>query len=407
MLPRRTHDSSAPRHAGIHRTIRSGSRIVALALLTLAAACGTASAGTLKWRSGAFVGYGGAGLSHFAAWRGAPVQTATDYIGSDNWGEIEDPAWAISQWAADRAVGPDLSVAMWPATGGSLSAAASGAYNSYFTTLANNLVAGGLGSVSIRLGWEFNGSGYRCSVGSASGAAEFAAAWRQIVTAMRAEPGANFSFDWCPNLQAGGVNPALAYPGDAYVSDIGMDVYDWNETASNETATERWGDLVHRGYGLAWQASFAAAHGKPIAFPEWGLVSDLADPAAGGGDDPSFVQNMFNWFGSHDVSFEDYFDTDAPGIDTDYGLTTGNGQFPNAVALYQKLYSGGVSTVAKTAGVKSAKLVLVSASSRSRGGRVDHASRRATRRRARRRRAHERDRHARRGASHKRHRRRH
>jgi hypothetical protein len=382
-------------------------RLIVFVLLALAVACGTASASTPKWRSGAFVGYGGAGLSQFAEWRGAPVQTATDYLGSDNWGEIEDPAWAITQWAADRAVTPDLSVAMWPATGGSLSAAASGAYNSYFATLANNLVAGGLGSVSIRLGWEFNASWYRWSVGSASGAAEFAAAWRQIVTAMRAVPGANFGFDWCPDLQAGGVNPALAYPGDAYVSDIGMDVYDWNETASNETAAERWSDIVNKGYGLAWQASFASAHGKPIAFPEWGLVSELADPGAGGGDDPSFVQNMFNWFGSHEMSFEDYFDTDAPSIDTDYGLTTGNGQFPNAAALYQKLYSGGVSAVATVSRVKSAKLVLVRAPSPSRGARLELASRRAAKRRAAHRRAHERDRHAGRGTSHKRHRRHH
>ncbi len=214
---------------------------------------------------------------------GAPAQTATDYIGSDNWGEIEDPAWAISEWAADRAVVPDLSVALWPATGGSLSAAASGAYNSYFATLAKNLVAGGLSNVSIRLGWEFNGSGIGGRCDPLRGAAEFAAAWRQIVTAMRAVPGATFSFDWCPNLQAAGFDPALAYPGDAYVSDIGMDVYDWNETSLHEMPAARWSDIVKKGYGLAWQASFAAAHGKPLAFPGVGIEAIRRIRAGRGG----------------------------------------------------------------------------------------------------------------------------
>ena len=308
-------------------------------MLTLTVTTGAAFAGAVRWPSGAVVGAGGEGLPGFAAWRGAPVQTATDYLPSDNWAQIEDPSWAISQWAADRGVVPDLSVALWPWSGGSLAEAASGAYNAHFVALAQNLVAGGLGSVGGRLGGEFNGTWYRGSVGSASGAALFAQAWRQIVGAMRSVPGANFSFDWCPNLQAGGVNPALAYPGDAYVSDIGMDVYDWDESGANELPWPRWNDIVNKGYGLAWQASFAAAHRKPIAFPEWGLVSCLPNPAIAGGDDPMFVQNMFDWFTTHNVAFENYFDVDVPSVHSDYGITTGSNRFPNAAGLYHKLYS--------------------------------------------------------------------
>jgi hypothetical protein len=300
----------------------------------------TSLAGAISWPSGAFVGYGGQGLSGFADWRGAPVSKATDYIGADNWSEIEDPAWTIAAWAADPAVVPDLSVPMWPATGGSLAQAAAGAYDPYFTTLAENLIAGGLGSVGIRLGWEFNGSWYRWSVTTPAQAAEYARAWQQIVTAMRSVSGAHFSFDWCPNLQPSGIDPALAYPGDTYVTEIGMDVYDWNESAPGETATQRWSDIVNLGYGLAWQAQFATAHGKPIAFPEWGLVDDLLAPDNAGGDDPLFVRNMFAWFQTHNVAFEDYFDSDAPSMGLQYGLTTGNGAFPLASAMYQALYSG-------------------------------------------------------------------
>jgi hypothetical protein len=203
-----------------------------------------------------------------------------------------------------------------------------------------DLVAAGLGGVAIRIGWEFNSTWYRWSVTTATQAAQFAQAWRQIVTAMRAVPGAHFMFVWCPNGQIGGINPALAYPGDAYVNDIGLDIYDWNEAGST-TAAQRWNALVNDGYGLAWQASFAAQHGKPVAFPEWGLVDDIEASQAGGNDDPTFIQNMFNWFASHNVGFEDYFNSDSPLAGEFFGVDTGSGMFPTASALYQQLWSGG------------------------------------------------------------------
>jgi beta-mannanase len=227
-------------------------------------------------------------------------------------------------------------VALWPATGGSLADAASGAYDQHFAVLAQNLIAAGLGSATIRLGWEFNGSWYRWSVTTPASAADFAQAWRGIVGAMRGVPGANFSFDWAPTLSAGGPDPALAYPGDAYVSDIGLDVYDWNESPGAGPVA-RWSALVDNGYGLAWQANFAAAHGKPIAFPEWGLSDNQYSPTVSGGDDAMFVQNMYAWFAGHHVAFENYFDSDTS-YGLSYGLNTGNGLFPAASALYQRLY---------------------------------------------------------------------
>jgi hypothetical protein len=299
----------------------------------------------VTWKSGAFAGYGGTtvggvGDAAFGQWRGMPVSVATDYIGSNTWGDIENPGYAIQQWAASPSVTPDLSIAMWPSSGGSFTEAASGADNSHFVVLARNLIAAGLGGVSIRLGWEFNGTWYRWSVTTPGQAAQFAQAWRQIVTAMRSVPGAHFSFDWSPTENPGGLDPALAYPGDAYVTDIGLDVYDWNQAGPNATAPARWNALVNAKYGLGWQASFAASHGKPIAFPEWGLVAEPLNPAVAGGDDPLFVQNMFNWFGSHNTAFEDYFNADVATSGEFFGVDTGNGQFSNAAALYQRLYSG-------------------------------------------------------------------
>jgi hypothetical protein len=95
---------------------------------------------------------------------------------------------------------------------------------------------------------------------------------------------------------------------------------------------------VGQRYGLAWQARFAQQHGKPIAFPEWGLAHDDANLDAGGGDDPLFIENMWDWFATHDVSFENYFDIDT-GYGQRFGLNTGNGLFGQAAATYQRLWA--------------------------------------------------------------------
>jgi hypothetical protein len=68
-------------------------------------------------------------------------------------------------------------------------------------------------------------------------------------------------------------------------------------------------------------------------------VSYPANPVIAGGDDPMFVQNMVSWFGSHDVAFEDYFNSDNAATATVDAISTRDGQFPNASALYQKLSS--------------------------------------------------------------------
>lgn len=312
--------------------------VATIVCVLLAMAPPSEATGARHWKSGVFAGFGPTADEAFAAWRGAPVQTATDYLESADWREIEDPAWDIWAWRQAVGVQPVLSVPLWANVGGSLAQAAAGAYNGHFAAMARRLVAGHLGSAIIRLGWEFNGTWYPWSVQDAAEAKLYAKAWRQIVGAIRGVHGEHFSFDWSMTVSSGGIDPALAYPGDAYVNSVGMDVYDLDETAPGESPSQRWNDIVNRGYGLAWQARFAAAHRKPVSFPEWAVASELLDPSWSGGDDPSFVQDMYNWFAGHDTAFEDYFDADA-GLN-DYGLTTGNGLFPDSAALYRSLYSG-------------------------------------------------------------------
>jgi hypothetical protein len=301
------------------------------------AACGASGDG-LGWRSGAFAGYQLSQDVAFGAWRGRPISSATDYLPADTWSEIEDPSEMIRWWHGHAKLDPNFAVSPWPSTGGSLEAAATGAYDRYFVVLARHLVAGGLGSVGIRLGWEFNADYYRWAVKTPAEAADFAAAWRQTVSAMRSVSGAKFTFIWTPYLRADGIDPALAYPGNAYVSDIGLDVYDWNLGTTGRTAPARWRSIVDARYGLAWQAAFAHAHGLPLAYPEWGVVSYRPNPAETGGDDPYFVTQMFHWFSDHDVAFEDYFDSDSASLGVYCGLTTGSGLLPQSAAAYRLLW---------------------------------------------------------------------
>jgi hypothetical protein len=77
------------------------------------------------------------------------------------------------------------------------SAGASGSYNSYFETMATNLIAQGWGNAILRIGWEWDvngGNGWY--VGNTTDAANYALFFRQIVTTMRAVAGANFHFSW-------------------------------------------------------------------------------------------------------------------------------------------------------------------------------------------------------------------
>jgi hypothetical protein len=81
---------------------------------------------------------------------------------------------------------------------------ADGSADSYYKTLAQNLVSAGFGSSYIRLGWEFNGTWMGWSIcnqdgsGLASWAGDFVPAFRNIVTSMRGVSGTDFKFIWNP-----------------------------------------------------------------------------------------------------------------------------------------------------------------------------------------------------------------
>ncbi len=93
-------------------------------------------------------------------------------------------------------------------------------------------------------------------------------------------------YDWCPGWGPQDSPADLAYPGDDVVDYIGLDVYDFKHEGSVE---ERWNTFYLKApFGLEWHRDFAARHGKPMSYPEWGVGNF--------GDNPYFIQQMHDWF---------------------------------------------------------------------------------------------------------------
>ncbi len=282
-----------------------------------------------------------AGVASFAAATKTSVSIASEYLpASSGWAGMDgangglDWMFAGTGWSGSGYT-LSLGVPIIPTTSsgapvGSLAVGATGAYNGYFVSLAQALVAAGESSAYLRLGWEFDGGWYAWSATTPAAEASYAAYFAQIVTAMRAVPGADFKFVWNPDATAFNDAPydvALAYPGNAYVNVIGLDAYDQSWTNPQTPATT-WNEVLAPALHLAH--AFAAGQGVPLAFPEWGLV--IRSDGHGLGDDPSYVTNMaaFMDTAANDVAYESYFDFDVPGELN--AITDGN--FPNSLAAF-------------------------------------------------------------------------
>ena len=284
-------------------------------------------------------------VSDFTSLMGGQPKFAMDFLDGTSWSNLDNPQWYLQQWGC-QAGSPTCSgfqmiwgVPMLLDSGTSLAAEASGAYDAYFTTLSQNLVASGQGSSIIRLGWEFNGSWFPWAAGGQ--ASNFVGAFQQIVTSMRSVPGADYRFEWNPNIGDLGVGDlASYYPGDAYVDYVGLDVYDndWGTYSGIQSEFQNWQTETD---GLNWLALFSAEHGKPMVFPEWGLgwgtCSSSGQPISApnqqvcGGDDGTFVDDMATWFAAHNVYEATFWDYGTSSVD--------GGSNPNTAAALQTNFS--------------------------------------------------------------------
>jgi hypothetical protein len=331
----------------------------------------TPEIGTYHWPNGTV------GVEAFAAWLNRANVWALDFIGGESWDNVGWPVFWLEAWGkwVQAQPGRRLILAVpilagppdgsGPTQGGkgrgiavSLERGASGDYNQHFTDLAANLVRYHLADTILRPASEFNGNWYTWKARGKTKA--FIEYWRQIVTTMRVVPGAqNLKFCWNPTLGDQDFPADEGWPGDEFVDLVGIDVYDetWNANTYHwaagisaeeierrrHKAWDEWQIYSHR--GLAFWTKFAREHGKPLCFPEWGVVE--ADHGFGGMDDPYFIEQMHRFIRDpvNRVAFHCYFDVNtgdhrhllSPGVP---GASPNKWtRFPKASARFRALFS--------------------------------------------------------------------
>jgi hypothetical protein len=293
---------------------------------------------------GIYIGYENtSGVNSLGSAMGQQPAYAMDYLDGTSWSTMESSAANDAAKWSGSGYSMTFSIPMLPNSGSSMADGAAGDYNSYYETMAQNLVANNEGSSILRIGWEFNGNWYTWAANS-SNQSQFVAFWQQAVTTMRAVPGADFKFEWCPTLGDQGIgNLANYYPGNAYVDDVGADVYDqtWD---SYPGASAMFQQMETETYGLNWLTSFASQNGKAVTIGEWGLgegpgnagqPSSTSNGEASGGDDPTFINDMAQWLASNHIYEATYFDAQQ--------MALSSSQNPNSYnALLKDFGPGGV-----------------------------------------------------------------
>jgi Glycosyl hydrolase family 26 len=311
---------------------------------------------------------GPSNVDAFGQWLGRGVEIATAFVGhysgtteAENWSQIEGPDWQLGPWSqwVKAKPGRNLSYAIAPfPQGGSLARCAAGDYDAHYVKLANNLASYGLLSAYLRLGYEMDAISLWGAFEGSGKEASFAGCFRRMVQVMRqTQPANQWKFVFNPTDQF----PSKAWleatwPGDAYVDVVGADPYDhsWASNTYPYPSTcnaacrltrqqTAWSLQVSR---LNVLRDFAFAHGKPIAFPEWGVIT--RPDGHGGGDNPYYIQKMHEFITNpaNKVVFHALFNTSSD-LDhrlngpTYYDNPGGSTRFPEAAARFKELFGSG------------------------------------------------------------------
>nr|WP_240111621.1 glycosyl hydrolase [Streptomyces sp. MUM 203J] len=248
---------------------------------------------------GAYLDYGPDGvqrLRELEDWLGGTeLRVGHTYLPGDTWSNIAGRVAFLEPWAQWRQEREDrllvLNVPMLERNESRmpdglvralLRRGAEGLFDHHFRALAERLVWLGVPDTVIVLGWEMNGSTYSHRCGPDPDA--WKRYWKRIVTTMREVPGQDFRFDFAPNRGRDAIPWTECYPGDDVVDIMGMDSYD-------QPPGRTFDEQANEPYGLRDHVEFAAAHGKPISYPEWGLFRN--------GDNPEYMRRMLEWINEH------------------------------------------------------------------------------------------------------------
>ncbi|WP_309650585.1 glycosyl hydrolase [Nocardioides sp.] len=158
---------------------------------------------------------------------------------------------------------------------------AAGLHDTYVTAWAKQARAYGK-PVTLRFAHEMNGTWYPWAAGvNGNTAADYVAAWKRVRGIFTQQKATNVSWSWSPNVPYPGSTPmASLYPGDAQVSTVALDGYNWGGLLPG-TTWQSFLDVFDD--GLAEVRSFTA---KTIA------VGEVGAPEVGG-DKAAWIRDMF------------------------------------------------------------------------------------------------------------------
>jgi hypothetical protein len=194
-------------------------------------------------------------------------------------------AKVLTVYAYNAGAGPYTAFAFAPGSGFQLLLGVGAVTPAEATAIGDHLVGEGYANTMIRIMWEMNGNWEPWGT-QAFSADQYISTYRAAEEAFAAVPGSNFTYIW--NVSAGTVEPGRTefdtYPGNAYVTNVGIDLYD------------EWGQYKN----VPAIIGFAQSHGKPLSFDEWGLA---------GKNDPSFIDFVSSVVhtASNHVTLQAYF----------------------------------------------------------------------------------------------------
>ncbi len=256
----------------------------------------------------------------FEQWLGRSGLLALDYMRGDGWSNFIGTAkWLPGFWWQNNHNRNLVWSVQLTMAGTSLAQITSGLEDDAFRYVAAQIARAQPNAI-IRIGWEANGDWFPWSAANGK-QTDYINAFRHVAAIFKAaSPG--FRIDWCVNFGPTNVPADQIYPGDDVVDIIGMDIYDTNPMSKTDPAAA-WQNYLNSPYGLNWHKQFAAAHGKPMSYPEWGVGKE--------GDNPAFVTGMANWIKDNNVLYSDYWNTNAS-----YPGMLSNGQYPQSAAAFRR-----------------------------------------------------------------------
>ena len=221
------------------------------------------------------------------------------------------------------AFGPtDLKNGGVPAVAINLQKTIDGEYDFLYYRVASRAVEGGYPDAVIRLGHEFNGKWAPWS--SQGNEPLFIEAWRHVHDLFE-NVSPDFKYDWGGLKEGWNGTAPQAYPGDDYVDIVSQSIYWKKKTGFLVWDETLWNDRFIKPMNDA--RVFAAAHGKQVAYSEWGIFQV---------DEPLFITRMHEWMtslpadGPGSMAYNVYWDTS--------GTLNRLYQVPAVETRYKELY---------------------------------------------------------------------